>query len=193
MLTYYFAPGSSSMAPHIALQEIGVPYESRPLSFAQRDTHTPEYLALNPDGKVPLLLVDGRPLTEVAGILFYLARRFPDAKLLPAGDIEAEAQAISWMSFCASALHPARTLPPAQAQAVWAVAEQRLGDGEWALGAYSIADIHLFRLFWRFHPLAGLTADAFPRLTAHHARMLARPAVQRVIATEAAVGYQLPA
>ena len=52
MLTYYFAPGSSSMAPHIALQEIGVPYEPRPLSFAQRGTHTPEYLALNPDGKV---------------------------------------------------------------------------------------------------------------------------------------------
>lgn len=193
MLTYYFAPGSSSMAPHIALLEIGVPYEPRPLSFAQRGTHTPEYLALNPDGKVPLLLIDGRPLTEVAGILFYLARRFPEANLLPAGDTEAEAQAISWMSFCASALHPARKLPPAEAQAVWAVAEQRLGDREWALGAYSIADIHLFRLFWRFHPVAGLTPEAFPRLTAHHARMLARPAVQRVIEIEAGIGYQLPA
>lgn len=192
MFTLYFAPGSSSMAAHIALREVGAPFEARPLSL-QGGTHTPEYLALNPDGKVPLLLIDGRTLTEVAGILFYLARRFPEAGLLPAGDIEAEAQAVSWMSFCASALHPARKLPPQEAQAVWRVAEQRLGHGEWALGAYSIADIHLFRLFWRFHPQAGLTPDAFPRLNAHHARMLARPAVQQVIEIEAGVGYQLPA
>jgi glutathione S-transferase len=58
MLTLYFAPGASSMAPHIALHEIGVPFEARPLSFARKGNRTPAYLAINPDGKVPTLLID---------------------------------------------------------------------------------------------------------------------------------------
>ena len=97
MLTLYFAPGASSFAVHIALHEIGVPFEGKPMSFRQNDMQAPEFLALNPEGKVPTLVVDGRPLTEVAAILFYLAKRFPEAGLLPLGDIEAEAQALSWM------------------------------------------------------------------------------------------------
>ena len=84
------------MAPHIALHQMGVPFEARPLSFRQRENRTPECLALNPEGKVPTLLVDGRPLTEVATILIYLARRFPEAGLLPR-DAEGEAQVLSWM------------------------------------------------------------------------------------------------
>src|SRR3954462_13465552 len=107
MLTLYFAPGSSSMAVHIALHEIGVPFESRPLSF-KNDLRTPAFLTINPEGKVPVLMVDGRPLTEVAAILLYLAKRFPEAEMLPRDDREAEAQAVSWMSFVASTLHPAR-------------------------------------------------------------------------------------
>ena len=107
MLTLYFAPGSSSMAPHIALHEVGATFEGKPMSFKQNDMRKAEFLKINPAGKVPTLLIDGRPLTEVAGILFYLARRFPDAGLLPHGDIEAEAQVVSWMSFIASTLHPA--------------------------------------------------------------------------------------
>ena len=85
MLTLYFAPGSSAMAPHIALHEVGAPFESRPLSFHRKQNRDPAYLAINPEGKVPTLLIDGRPLTEVAGILFYLARHFPAAGLLPDG------------------------------------------------------------------------------------------------------------
>src|SRR6476619_4447471 len=100
MLTLYFAPGSSSMAVHIALHEIGVPFESRPMSFCNKDLSTPDYLALNGEGKVPTLVIDGRPLTEVAAILYYLAKQFPAAGLLPPG-VEAEAHAISWMSFIA--------------------------------------------------------------------------------------------
>src|SRR5438067_190845 len=99
-LTLYFAPGSSSMAVHIALHEIGVPFEARPMSFARNELRAPGYLAINPEGKVPTLMIDGRPLTEVAAILYYLAKRFPAAGLLPEGDVEAEAQALSWMSFC---------------------------------------------------------------------------------------------
>src|SRR5258706_8969575 len=102
MLTLYFAPGASSMAPHIALNEIGVAFEKRPISFKAKDNRTLSYLAINPEGTVPTLVIDGRPLTEVAAILFYLARRYPEAGLLPADDVEAQAQAISWMSFIAA-------------------------------------------------------------------------------------------
>ena len=192
MLTLYFAPGASSFAPHIALYEIGVPFEAKPMSFKQNDMRKTEFLKINPEGKVPTLLVDGRPLTEVAGILFYLARRYPDAGLLPAGDIEAEAQVVSWMSFIASTLHPARQRGLDYAKQAYGIADRRLGTG-WAIGRYSIADIHLFRLYWRLanslHPEPG----TFPNLTAHYARMMARPAVQRAIEVESAVGYELPA
>src|SRR3981189_3731978 len=108
MLTLYFAPGARSMTVHIALHEIGVAFEGKPMSVKQNDRRAPGYLKLNPEGKVPTLIIDGRPLTEVAAILYYLAKRFPDADLLPRDDIEGEAQALSWMSFAASTLHPAR-------------------------------------------------------------------------------------
>jgi glutathione S-transferase len=191
MLTLYFAPGSSSFAVHIALHEIGVPYEGKPMSFKKDDMHAAAYLALNPEGKVPTLLVDGRPLTEVAAILYYLAKRFPDAGLLPRDDIEAEAQALSWMSFAASTLHPARRHGLDHAREVWGIADRRLGSG-WAVGHYSIADIHLFRLYWRFANSLRPAREEFPNLTAHYARMMARPAVRRAIEIESAVGYELP-
>ena len=70
MLTLYFSPGSSAMATHIALHEIGVAFEAKPLSFTKREQHAPDYLAINPEGKVPTLLIDGRPLTEVAATLY---------------------------------------------------------------------------------------------------------------------------
>ncbi len=193
MLTLYFAPGASSMAPHIALNEIGVPFEARPISFALKENRTPAYLTLNPEGKVPTLLIDGRPLGEVAAILFYLARRYPDAGLLPVGDSETEAQVISWMSFIAATVHPARRRGLDHARAVYALADRQLGDRPWAVGTYSVADIHLFRLYWRFfnslHPAPG----EFPNLDAHYARMMARPAVRKTIAVESAIGYELPA
>jgi len=192
MLTLYFAPGSSSMAVHIALHEIGVPFEARPMSFRKNDLRSPEYLALNPEGKVPTLIADRHPLTEVAAILYFLARRFPDAGLLPRDDLEADARALSWMSFIASTLHPARRRGLDYANEVYAIADRRLGEG-WALGRYSIADIHLFRLYWRFANSLKPAPETFPNLTAHYQRMMARPAVQRTIEIESAVGYELPA
>jgi glutathione S-transferase len=192
MLTLYFAPGSSSMAVHIALHEIGVPFEPRPMSFRKNDLRSPEYLALNPEGKVPTLIADGRPLTEVAAILYFLAKRFPDTALLPRDDLEADAQALSWMSFIASTLHPARRRGLDYANGVYAIADRRLGNG-WALENYSIADIHLFRLYWRFANSLKPAPETFPNLTAHYQRMMARPAVRRTIEIESAVGYELPA
>src|SRR5215813_6858455 len=150
MLTLYMSPGSSSMATHIMLHEIGVDFESRWLSFAKREQHAPEYLALNPDGKVPTLLVDGRPMTEVAATLYYLAKRYPEAGLWPEGGLEDEVRAVSWMSFIASTIHPARRIGVERWREVFGIAECRLANREWTVGRYSIADIHLFRLFWRF-------------------------------------------
>lgn len=192
MLALYFAPGSSSMAVHIALHEIGAPFDGLPLSFHRKENRSPNYLALNAEGKVPTLLIEGRPLTEVAAILFYLARAFPSAKLLPDG-LEKEAQAISWMSFAASTLHPARRKGLDHAMAVYRIADQRLAGREWILDAYSIADIHLFRLFWRLNASLKPPLGTFPNLTAHDDRMLKRPAVQKTIEIEAAIGFELPA
>jgi len=191
-LTFYFAPGSSSMAPHIALHEVGAAFEARPMSFHGKELRGPDYLAINPEGKVPALSVDGRVMTEVAGILYYIGRTFPEHRLFPKDDPEAEAQVISWMSFIASTLHPARRFGVEHAVDVWDIADRRLGSRDWAVGEYSIADIHLFRLYWRFGNALKPAADAFPHLSAHYQRMMARPAVQRTISVEAEIGYELP-
>ena len=162
MLTLYFAPGSSAMAPHIALHEIGAPFESRPLSFHRRQNRDPAYLAINPEGKLPTLLIDGRPLTEVAAILFYLARRYPEAALMPTGDIEAEAQVVAWMSFIASTIHPARRQGVERWKEVFGIAEVKLGRREWVLPQYSIADIHLFRLYLAVRHVTACDARGVP-------------------------------
>ena len=185
MLTLYYSPGSSSMAAHIALHEVGAPFDKHAVSVPRKETRTPEFLAVNPAGKVPVLMIDGRPLTEVAGILYYLARTYPAAGLLPAGDIEAEAQAISWMSYVASTIHPAIRQGVAEARELYAVADKRLGNRTWILGdRYSIADIHLFRVYWRFRDQLERKPGDFPALEAHHARMLERPAVKKTIEIE---------
>jgi glutathione S-transferase len=193
MLTFYFAPGSSSMAVHIALHETGAPFEARPMSFATKDMQKPEFRAINPNGKVPTLLIDGRVLTEVAGCLFYLARTYPDANLLPVDDPEAEAQVVSWMSFIASAIHPARRAGIERTREVWQVADTRLGRNDWAVGGrYSVADIHLFRLYWRTRDALEPKAGGFANIEAHYQRVMARPAVRKTIEVEERIGYSLP-
>ena len=191
MLTLHLSPATSSMAVHIALHEVGVPFETKVWTLA-KGTRTPEYLAINPAGKVPALVVDGTLLTEVAGGLFYLAKRYPEAKLLPANDPMTEAQAVSWMSFLASTVHPARAKGMDALAEAWTLAEKKLGDsahgGDWVLGSYSIVDIHLFRLYWRMVNTPGDRPTGFKRLDAHYERMMARPAVKRTIEAEKAMG-----
>jgi glutathione S-transferase len=180
------------MAVHIALHEIGVDFERQLVSLAGREQFDPEYLAINPEAKVPTLLIDGRVLTEVAAILYYLAKRYPEAGLWPAGGLEEEAQAISWMSFIASTIHPARRIGVERWKEVFEIAERRLGNRDWAVARYSIADIHLFRLFWRFVGSVKPEPRDFPNLFAHYDRMMVRPAVRRTLEVESAIGYALP-
>jgi glutathione S-transferase len=193
MLTLYFSPGSSSMATHIALHEIGAPFEAKLTALHEHKNRAPDYLAVNPEGKVPTLMIDGRPLTEVAATLWYLARRYPEAKLLPQyGDTEGEARVISWMSFIAATIHPARRAGDDRWREVFVLAEQRLGSNEWAVDTYSIADIHLFRLYWRFVDTLHPPPATYPNLSAHYERMMGRPAVKRTLEAESAIGYNLP-
>jgi glutathione S-transferase len=193
-IIFYMTPGASSMAPHIALHEVGAAFEPRLVSLKQKREDRPaELLAANPEGKVPTLIADGLVLTEVAAIMYWLARKHPDAKLWPAGDLDAETRAISWMSFIAATVHPARARGLEYAMQIFGIADQRLGKRDWALGdRYSIADIHLFRLYWRFANALKPPVGSLPNLEAHHERMMARPAVRKTIEIESAIGYDLP-
>src|SRR5437879_3625560 len=109
MLTLYYAPGACSMASHIALEETGTPYETKVVGLAQGEQTKPEYLnSVNPRGKVPALKTDDGILTENVGILTYLARTFPDAKLLPTDPL-GTARALSHMAYLSNTVHPAFT------------------------------------------------------------------------------------
>jgi glutathione S-transferase len=107
MLTLYYAPGSSSMAPHIALEEAAADYEAKSIDEDAGEQRSEAYLRINPRGKVPALrLADGTVLVENIAIQTYIARTHRAAKLLP-HDPVGEARALSVMSFFASAVHPA--------------------------------------------------------------------------------------
>jgi glutathione S-transferase len=97
------------------------------------------------------------------------------------------------MSFIAATIHPARRLGLDHARAAFALADGRLGERPWAIGSYSIADIHLFRLYWRFFNSLKPAPGEFPRLHDHYLRMMARPAVVKTCQVEQAIGYDLPA
>lgn len=97
------------------------------------------------------------------------------------------------MSFIASTLHPARRQGLEHVTEVWSLAERKLGDRDWALGTYSIADIHLFRLYWRMINGSRPYPKRLRRLDSLYERMMARPAVQRTLEVESRIGYELPA
>jgi glutathione S-transferase len=203
-LTLYFSPGACSLVPHITLEEAGAPFEAKPIALRKGHQRTPEYLALNPKGKVPLLLVDGRPLTENVAIAVYLAKAFPAAKLLPAGDPEAEAQAISLLSWCASGVHPrigaffgpqrlcdlpdsadnVKKLAGEDTAKNFALIEKQLTGKDWALGSqWSIIDAY-FYVFWRWANFLKIDVSAYPAYAKHAAKMAERPSVMRALARE---------
>jgi len=109
MLTLYYSPGACSMASHIALEETGAAYTPQPVLIPKGEHQSPEYLkTVNPRGKVPALKTDDGILTENVAILTYLARTFPDAKLLPIDPL-GTARALSHMAYLSNTVHPAFT------------------------------------------------------------------------------------
>ena len=168
---------------------MGAQFKAVPLSFNRKEMHEPAYLAINPEGKVPTLVIDGRPLTEVAAILFYFARSYPAATLLPESIKDRRRSSPGCRLRRRPCIRPAQKAPNMPSLSL----DRRLDGREWAVGRYSIADIHLFRLFWRFSGSLRPPPEDFPNLSAHYARMMSRDAVKSTFAAEAAVGYELPA
>jgi glutathione S-transferase len=199
----YYSPGACSLAPHIVLEEIGEPFEARRVAIAEGKHLAPEYLRLNPRGRVPTLVIDGQPVTEAAAILLHLAHRHAALNLLSAGAL-ARARCFEWLLFLASSVHIAyaqlwrpRRFLPSEADAAALISsgradivryngeiEARIGSG-WLLDeGFSIADAYLFP-FYRWGVRIGLDMEASaPRWTRWKDRMLDRPAVRRALATE---------
>ena len=200
MLTLYYGPGACSMASHIVLEESGEKYEPRRMDLAKGEQRTPEYLKMNPQGRVPLLQLDnGEPLAENTAILPYLGKRFG---LWPTDPI-AEAKALSLIGFFAASVHPANAhigrpeRYSADPSAFPAIKEMGLKafhgylkqiDGmlaghEWFSTRYSVLDPYgLVFYTWgvrREFPMAELT-----NYTAFKDRMLQRPGVRSVLDDE---------
>src|SRR3977135_3167270 len=96
------------------------------------------------------------------------------------------------MSFAASTMHGSRSKGSEHVANAFAVANRKLGDRQWAIGRYSIADIHLFRVYWRFRPGIEAAPGTYPALEAHHHRMLASPGDQKSLASEKTYGERVP-
>lgn len=192
----YFSPGACSLAPHIALQELGLPHQLEKVDIAKGEVSSPEHLLRNPLGMVPVLeLDDGQRLTECAAILQYLADLSPASGLVPAGGM-ARVRLWEWLSLLGTEVHKSflplfygKNMVSAELDSLqhfyrerlkvrWQLIAQRLGERTWLMDEYSVADIYLYVLlnWWRF---LRLDLDEWPNLQQFLERMKARPAVQR--------------
>jgi len=202
-ITLYYSPGACSLAPHIVLEELGVPYEAVRISTAEGMQRSPEYLRINPRGRVPTLAVDGRVLVENVAILAFLGGGFPERGLWPSKTWD-QAQALSTMAWLADTVHPAyahffRPERYVQGEAClgavkeggrrsfWdglAEIDRLLAGKRWAAGGrYSVVDAYLL-VFYRWGNRNGFPVRDLSHYTALAERVLARPAVKRVMAAE---------
>src|SRR5437870_13392312 len=107
MFKLYYAPGTCALASHIALAEAGAAYTTEKVDFKTNQQNSPEYLAINPKGRVPTLVTDRGILTETPAMLAFIAQSFPKAKLAPLEDAYTFAQVQSFNSYLCSSLHVA--------------------------------------------------------------------------------------
>lgn len=101
----YYAPDACSLAPHIVLREIAAPFELRKVSVMNGSNLLPEYLAINPKGRIPALLTEGFVLTENPAILAYLGRKHPQAHLLPPANSQSEARCLEMLAWLSNTVH----------------------------------------------------------------------------------------
>ncbi|HEY2008583.1 MAG TPA: glutathione S-transferase N-terminal domain-containing protein [Rhizomicrobium sp.] len=205
MLKLFYSPNACSLAPHIALAESGAAYEAVRVDLKAGEQKKPDYLAINPKGRVPALMTEKGVLTENPVILNWIAENFPTAQLRP-DDAFAYAQMQSFNLYLASTIHvtfahlfrterwadseAARTelkaKVPSSLAALWTLIEDCLGDGRpWVCGErYTVADPYLY-VFARWLERDGVGSSAdMPLTRAHRARMQERPAVKKVLAKE---------
>ena len=202
MLKFYYAPKTCALAVHLALEHIGEPYEAIALDFANQAQRSPEYLALNPKGRVPALVTEQGILTETPALLLYLCQRYPDAKLAPLHDLFAIAKMQAFNSYLCSTVHVAHAHrvrgirwadDPSAIEAMKKKVPQTMGDtmaliengmleGPWVMGEqYTVADMYLFTIAGWLEG-DGVDLSKLPRVIAHRERMANDPKVQRVLA-----------
>ncbi len=201
-LVLYYAPITCALAPYITLTEAGAAFEVRPVNMRKSQNHAPEFLKLNPKHQVPVLLIDGEPLTENPAIQLWIARNFPAAKILPSDPMQ-ELRAISVLSWCASGIHPflfrmhapARCCDLPGAEAVvkrlaqeqlfekLSIADAMLAGREFFFDHFTAADAHFFWCYRRGTQF-DLDLSGFRNCTAHFERMKQRPSVQKLLAFE---------
>jgi glutathione S-transferase len=199
----YYAPGACSLASHVALEEVGLPYETQKLDLAAGDQRSEAYLKVNPRGRVPTLVVDGQVLTENVGILTYLGGGYPKANLWPQKTWD-QAKLVSTLAWCSNTVHPtyahvvraARYADEESAQeAIKAKARttfegylkeiDRLLEGhKWAVAnQFTVADPYLL-VFYRWGNRAKMDVRSLRNYSALVDRVMARPAVKKVMADE---------
>ncbi|MGC3986847.1 MAG: glutathione S-transferase family protein [Pseudorhodoferax sp.] len=206
MLTLYQAPKTCARASHIALAESGLPYRTRQLNFTENEQRQPDYLAINPKGRVPALVTERGVLTETPAILAFIAQSAPQARLAPLDDAFAFAQMQAVNSYLCSTVHVAhahrfrgaRWADDVQAhesmqrkvgsnmRECFELIEAQMLRGPWVMGAqYSVADAYLYTISGWLEG-DGVDLAGLPATRAHRERMEQRPAVQKALAEEAA-------
>ncbi|KQX25931.1 MULTISPECIES: glutathione S-transferase family protein [unclassified Sphingomonas] len=194
-LVFYGNPRSRAQMVHFMLEELGVPYRPVVVDFQNGESRQPDYLAVNPMGKVPAIVHRGVTVTETGAIIAYLADAFPQAGLAPAIDDPARGTWLRWLFFGAGVFEPALLdkmmqrpeAPRATAgygsyeDALHAI-EAMLQPGPWILGErFSAADVYMgSELSWAASFNAPDIADN-PRIAAYIERVRARPAYQRTV------------
>lgn len=204
-MKFYFKPGSCTLGIHLILEEIGKPYEPIFINLGKREQFSPEYVAINPKSKVPALITDdGKLVTEYGAIATWLAKSNPEAKLFP-DNLEDEVRVIEVIEYCVATIHMLGfmrlflpgSFTPNEADYPTVNARGReiiekafgnlgkqLGDKDYILGDYSIADSALYYVERWAEPE---NIKLPPNLQAHLERMLARPAVQCALKIEQSV------
>jgi glutathione S-transferase len=204
MMKLYYATGTCALASHIALEEAGAEYSTVRVNFAASEQRSPEYLAINPKGRVPSLVTDRGILTETPAMLAYIAQSYPKSKLAPLEDAFHFAEVQAFNSYLCSTVHVAhahrmrghrwvddpsaieaiKKKVPETVAACFELIESKMLQGPWVMGeTYTICDPYLFTLAqW----MEGDSVDParFPKVKAHRDRMSERSAVSKVLAAE---------
>jgi glutathione S-transferase len=204
MLKLFYAAHTCALASHIALEEAGATYETARVDFRADEQKKPEYLAINPKGRVPALVTEQGILTETPAILAFVAQSFPKARLAPLDDPFAFAQVQAFNSYLCSTVHVAHAHrmrghrwvdDPAAIKEMQRKVPQTVGEcfelieremlaGPWVTGsAYTICDPYLFTLA-QWLDGDGVDRARFPKVQDHFKRMSERPAVKKAIAAE---------
>ncbi len=203
----YYCNVTCSRAPHIVLEELGLPFHLHHIDLRRGEGQSEEFLSINPIGAVPVLEIEaGKRLKEVQVILQYLADLQPEKKLAPEWGTPERYELMQWLSFLSTELH--RNFYPVffgsgmvsdpnaqtefsnyfrkRLELRWATISDQLRDRDYLMGDYSIADPYLYTIMiWA--DLVKIDLSRWPNLVKFRQRMETRPAVQRVLEKEAPV------